>query len=41
MKFGVTRVKMREGDNGVRYMSADQKLGDYATQFGRLATYQL
>ena len=32
MKFGVTRVKMREGDNGVRYMSADQKLGDYATR---------
>ena len=32
MKFGVTRVNMREGDNGVRYMSADQKLGDYATR---------
>ena len=32
MKFGVTRVNMREGANGVRYMSADQKLEDYATR---------
>ena len=32
MKFGVTRVKMREGADGVRYMSADQKLEDYATR---------
>ena len=32
LKFGVTRVTMREGDGGVRYMSADQKLGDYATR---------
>ena len=30
MKFGVTRVNMREGADGVRYMSADQKLQDYA-----------
>ena len=32
LKFGVTRVTMREGDGGVRYMSADQKLEDYATR---------
>ena len=32
LKFGVTRVKMREGADGVRYMSADQKLEDYATR---------
>lgn len=32
MKFGVTRVNMREGTSGVRYMSADQKLEDYATR---------
>ena len=32
LKFGVTRVTMREGANGVRYMSADQKLEDYATR---------
>ena len=32
MKFGVTRVNMREGADGVRYMSADQKLEDYATR---------
>jgi len=32
LKFGVTRVNMREGANGVRYMSADQKLEDYATR---------
>ena len=32
MKFGVTRVNMREGADGVRYMSADQKLQDYATR---------
>ena len=30
MKFGVTRVKMREGQNGVRYMMADQALSPYA-----------
>ncbi len=32
LKFGVTRVTMREGDGGVRYMSADQKLEDFATR---------
>ena len=32
LKFGVTRVKMREGADGVRYISADQKLEDYATR---------
>ena len=32
LKFGVTRVTMREGDGGVRYMSAEQKLEDYATR---------
>lgn len=32
LKFGVTRVNMREGANGVRYMSADQKLEAYATR---------
>jgi len=32
MKFGVTRVNIREGADGVRYMSADQKLEDYATR---------
>ncbi len=32
MKFGVTRVNMREGADGVRYMSADQKLQDYAAR---------
>ena len=32
LKFGVTRVNMREGADGVRYMSADQKLEDYATR---------
>jgi feruloyl-CoA synthase len=30
MKFGVTRVKMREGQNGIRYMMADQALDAYA-----------
>jgi len=30
MKFGVTRVKMREGQNRVRYMVADQALEPYA-----------
>jgi len=30
MKFGVTRVKMREGQNGIRYMMADQALAPYA-----------
>jgi feruloyl-CoA synthase len=30
MKFGVTRVKMREGQNGVQYMMADQPLAPYA-----------
>ena len=29
MKFGVTRVKMREGENGIRYMVADQALAPY------------
>ena len=32
LKFGVTRVNMREGADGVRYMSADQKLTDYPTR---------
>ena len=32
LKFGVTRVNMREGTNGVRYMVADQKLNDYPTR---------
>ena len=32
LKFGVTRVNMREGANGVRYMVADQKLNDYPTR---------
>jgi feruloyl-CoA synthase len=30
MKFGVTRVKIREGQNKVRYMVSDQALGVYA-----------
>ena len=30
MKFGVTRVTMRDGDNNVRYMMADQALAPYA-----------
>ena len=30
MKFGVTRVNMREGQNGIRYMMADQALVPYA-----------
>jgi feruloyl-CoA synthase len=30
MKFGVTRVAMREGEGGVRYMRADQDLQPYA-----------
>jgi feruloyl-CoA synthase len=30
MKFGVTRVVMREGADGVRYMKADQELQPYA-----------
>jgi feruloyl-CoA synthase len=30
MKFGVTRVNMREGRNGIRYMMADQALAPYA-----------
>ena len=30
MKFGVTRVNMREGQNGIRYMMADQALAPYA-----------
>ncbi len=29
MKFGVTRVKVREGQNGIRYMVADQALAPY------------
>lgn len=32
LKFGVTRVHMREGANGVHYMSADQKLADYPSR---------
>ena len=32
LKFGVTRVRMREGANGVHYMSADQKLADYPSR---------
>ena len=32
MKFGVTRVKMREGQNNVRYMMADQALAPYAAR---------
>ena len=32
LKFGVTRVNMREGTSGVRYMSADQTLEDFATR---------
>jgi feruloyl-CoA synthase len=32
LKFGVTRVNMREGTSGVRYISADQTLEDYATR---------
>jgi feruloyl-CoA synthase len=32
MTFGVTRVKLREGEHGVRYMSADQSLPAYATR---------
>lgn len=30
MQFGVTRVAMREGPGGVRYMKADQPLGEHA-----------
>lgn len=29
MRFGVTRVKMREGQNGIRYVVADQELAPY------------
>lgn len=29
MRFGVTRVRLREADEGVRYMSAEADLGDY------------
>ena len=32
LKFGVTRVNMREGTSGVRYMLADQTLEDFATR---------
>ena len=32
LKFGVTRVNMREGTSGVRYMLADQPLEDFATR---------
>ena len=32
LKFGVTRVHMREGANGVHYMSADQPLSDYPSR---------
>ena len=32
LKFGVTRVQMREGASGVRYMAADQKLNDYPSR---------
>ena len=30
LQFGVTRVAMREGVDGVRYLKAEQALGDYA-----------
>ena len=30
MQFGVTRVAMREGAGGVRYLKADQPLGEHA-----------
>ena len=30
MKFGVTRVALREGADGVRYLQADQPLGNHA-----------
>ena len=29
MRFGVTRVRLHEGDAGVRYISAEAELGDY------------
>ncbi|MDB5948051.1 MAG: long-chain-fatty-acid--CoA ligase-like protein [Ramlibacter sp.] len=32
MTFGVTRVTMREGEGGVRYMRADQPLAPYASR---------
>jgi feruloyl-CoA synthase len=32
LTFGVTRVVLREGGNGVRYVRADQSLGDYAVR---------
>ncbi|MES3001964.1 MAG: feruloyl-CoA synthase [Pseudomonadota bacterium] len=32
MKFGVTRVAMRSGANGVRYMRAEQDLGERASR---------
>lgn len=32
LKFGVTRVHMREGANGVHYMSADQQLAEYPSR---------
>jgi feruloyl-CoA synthase len=30
MTFGVTRVTMREGEQGIRYMAADQEIAPYA-----------
>ncbi len=30
LRFGVTRVDLRDGDNGVRYLRAGQALGEYA-----------
>ena len=30
MTFGVTRVTMREGEQGTRYMAADQDIAPYA-----------
>jgi feruloyl-CoA synthase len=32
LEFGVTRVVLREGDKGTRYLRADQTLGDYAAR---------
>ena len=32
LTFGVTRIAVREGDGGTRYIKADQPLGDYAAR---------
>ncbi|QDL38113.1 feruloyl-CoA synthase [Rhodoferax sediminis] len=32
LKFGVTRVLLRDGQDGVRYLEADQPLADYAAR---------